>query len=588
MTVTPKLIAHILSLFIPIIFCTKLCAQNNLMKEVSIGEIKQQRMGKVLDNIASKGNFYFAYNNKTIPADSIVSVSGYRGTLFSLLDKLLGDSYEFKEVPGYIVLRHAPGKLYLTAEVEKDQGVIKGYVNDVSSKKEVAKASVYEKNLLVSTLTDDKGYFEITLKNWSGSLLLTVTKENYRDTSLYVLPVVNVDAKHHNRKYKYYPDDGSEDGVEHSRFARFFISSKQLVQGLNLGNFFASRPYQISLIPGLSSHGMYNSQIVDHFSYNILGGYTAGIDGVEMAGLFNINKKDMKFFQAAGIFNFVGGSTKGVQVAGIYNNVSHNAWGLQAAGLFNRVQNFTGGMQLAGLTNADQRASGFLVAGLFNKAQNFNGGVQLAGLFNTAQKSKGLQLAGFCNRSADEAGSQFASVFNVAKKVKGFQFALVNIADSSDYTIGLINFIKNGEKSLSLSTDETLFTHLDFRSGGRVLYGLIGAGYKFGNDEVKYALDIGFGAHIINKGKFSLNGEYATQLITDTEKKFYQTDSFKILSGYKLNNHLRLFAGPSLNIISADVSDGAKVNGWVLSNHISNDKLTAINVGITGGLQLVW
>jgi hypothetical protein len=591
MTVTPKLIAHILSFFIPLIFCTKLSAQNNLMKEVSIGEIKQQRMGKVLDNIASKGNFYFAYNNKTIPADSIVSVSGYRGTLFSLLDKLLGDSYEFKEVPGYIVLRHAPGKLYLTAEVEKDPGkqaVVKGYVNDVSSKKEVPKASVYEKNLLVSTLTDDKGYFEITLKNWSGSLLLTVTKENYRDTSLYVLPVVNVDAKHHNRKYKYYPDDGSEDGVEHSRFARFFISSKQLVQGLNLGNFFASRPYQISLIPGLSSHGMYNSQIVDHFSYNILGGYTAGIDGVEMAGLFNINKKDMKFFQAAGIFNFVGGSTKGVQLAGAYNSVLNNAWGLQAAGLFNRAQNFTGGMQLAGLANADKRASGFQVAGLFNHTRNFKGGVQFAGLFNTTDTLNGLQLSSLFNRSTGPTGSQFTVFVNTAKKVKGFQFALVNVADSSDYTIGILNFIKNGEKSLALSTDETLFTHLDFRSGGRVLYGLIGAGYKFGNDEVKYALDIGLGAHIVNKGKFSLNGEYSTQLITDTEKKFYQTDSFKILSGYKLNNHLRLFAGPSLNIISADVSDGAKINGWVLSNHISNDKLTAVNVGITGGLQLVW
>ncbi|HMG09057.1 MAG TPA: hypothetical protein VK609_11135, partial [Mucilaginibacter sp.] len=319
MTTNQKLITHAILLFIPIVFCTKLYAQGNLLKEVSIGEIKQQRMASVLDKIASKGNFYFAYNNKTIPADSIVSVSGYRGTLFSLLDKLLGDSYEFKEVPGYIVLRHAPGKLYLTAEVEKDPGkqaVVKGYVNDVSSKKEVAKASVYEKNLLISTLTDDRGYFEITLKNWSGSLLLTVTKENYRDTSLYVLPVVNVDAKHHNRKYKYYPDDGSEDGVEHSRFARFFISSKQLMQGMNLGNFFATTPYQISLIPGLSSHGMYNSQIIDHLSLNLLGGYTAGVKGIEAAGIFNINRKDVSFFQMAGVFNVVGGSVHGIQMAG--------------------------------------------------------------------------------------------------------------------------------------------------------------------------------------------------------------------------------------------------------------------------------
>jgi hypothetical protein len=591
MTVTPKLIAHILSLFIPIIFCTKLCAQNNLMKEVSIGEIKQQRMGKVLDNIASKGNFYFAYNNKTIPADSIVSVSGYRGTLFSLLDKLLGDSYEFKEVPGYIVLRHAPGKLYLTAEVEKDPGkqaVVKGYVNDVSSKKEVAKASVYEKNLLVSTLTDDKGYFEITLKNWSGSLLLTVTKENYRDTSLYVLPVVNVDAKHHNRKYKYYPDDGSEDGVEHSRFARFFIGSKQLVQGLNLGNFFASRPYQISLIPGLSSHGMYNSQIVDHFSYNILGGYTAGIDGVEMAGLFNINKKDMKFFQAAGIFNFVGGSTKGVQLAGAYNSVLNNAWGLQAAGLVNKANNFTGGVQMAGLANADQHASGFQVAGLFNHTRNFKGGVQFAGLFNTTDTLNGLQLSSLFNRSAGPTGSQFAAFVNTAKKVKGFQFALVNVADSSDYAIGILNFIKNGEKSIALSTDESLYTHIDFRSGGRVLYGLLGVGYKPVNNRAKYVLDIGLGAHIVNHRKFFLNAEYASQINTDFKNKLYETDSFKILTGYNFNKMLRLFAGPSINLTSAEISDDAEVHGWVLHRHITDKNINTSFIGVTGGLQFVW
>ncbi|WPU93224.1 hypothetical protein SNE25_28290 [Mucilaginibacter sabulilitoris] len=557
------------------------------MKEISIGDIKEQRMGNVLDKIAKKGNFYFAYNNKTIPADSIVSVSGYRGTLFSLLDKLLGESYEFKEVPGYIVLRHAPGRLHLTAEVDKDLGLVKGYVNDASNQKEITQASVYEKNLLVSTLTDNKGYFELKLKNWSGSLLLTVTKENYRDTSLYLLPVVNVDSKHNNRKYKYYPDDGSGNGVEHSRFARFFISSKQLIQGMNLGNFFASRPYQVSLIPGLSSHGMYNSQIVDHVSYNILGGYTAGIDGVEMAGLFNINKKDMTFFQAAGIFNVVGGSTKGIQLAGAYNNVLNNAKGFQAAGLINRANNFTG-VQMAGLFNVDQQASGFQAAGAFNRARSLNSGMQFAALFNTTGQSNGFQLAGFYNWSANEAGSQFAALFNRAKKVKGFQFALVNIADTSDYPIGIINFIKNGEKSLAISTDESLFTHLDFRSGGRVLYGLIGAGYKFDSTEPLYALDIGFGAHIVNHTKFSLNMEGTSQLTTNFKRKFYQINSFKVLPGYKFSKLIRVFAGPSFNVTSADLSDEAKINGWLLNRYIGSDKLTALSIGVTGGLQLVW
>jgi hypothetical protein len=572
--------------------CTSLRAQNNLMKEISIGDIKQQRMASVLDKIASKGNFYFAYNNKTIPADSMVSVSGYHGTLLSFLDKLLGENYEFKEVPGYVVLRHAPGKLHITAEVDKDPGkqtIVKGYVNDVVTEKQIAKASVYEKNQLVSTLTDEQGYFELKLKSVSGSLLLTVSKENYRDTSLYVLPVVNIDSKHNNKNYKYYPDEGSETGIEHSRFARFFISSKQLIQGLNLGNFFASAPYQVSLIPGLSSHGMYNSQIIDHFSFNLLGGYTAGIKGFEAAGLFNINRKDVSFFQIAGLFNVVGGSLNGFEAAAVYNNVLHNAQGIQLAGLANKTNNFTGGMQVAGLANIDQRAKGFLMAGLFNRVKSFDGGVQVAGLFNSVQQSKGLQFSSLFNLSANGAWSQFSAVFNVAKKVKGFQFALVNVADSSDYSIGIINFIKNGEKSLAIGTDETLMTHLDFRSGGRVLYGLIGAGYKFDDTQAKYALDIGFGAHIVNHAKFSLNGEYVAQLTTDFKDRSYQTSSFKILPGYKLNKLIRVFAGPSFNIISADVNDDVKIHGWELSKSISSDnKLTALNIGITGGLQLVW
>lgn len=591
MTINRKLITHTFLLFIPIVFCAKLHAQSNLMKEVSIGEIKQQRMASVLDKIASKGNFYFAYNNKNIPADSIISVSGYRGTLFSLLDKLLGDTYEFKEVPGYVVLRHAPYRLFITAEVEKDQikqTVVKGYVNDASNQKVVAHASVYEKNLLISTLTDDKGYFELKLKNWTGSLLLTVSKENYRDTSLYVLPEVSVDSKHNNKNYKYYPDEGSENGgVARSRFARFFISSKQLVQGLNLGNFFTSSPYQVSLVPGVSSHGMYNSQIIDHFSWNLLGGYTAGIDGVEIAGIFNINRKDMKFLQAAGIFNFVGGSTRGIQIAGIYNNVSHNAWGLQAAGLFNRVGNFTGGMQLAGIGNIDQQAAGFQVAGIFNHIHNFKG-VQFAGLFNSSDTSKGLQLTSLFNRSAGPTGSQLSALVNTAKKVKGFQFALVNVADSSDYAIGILNFIKNGEKSIALSTDQTLYTHIDFRSGGRVLYGLLGVGYKAVNNRAKYALDIGLGAHIINHRKFFLNTEYASQINTDFKNKLYETDSFKILTGYNFNKTLRLFAGPSINLTSAEISDDAEVRGWVLHRHITDKNINTLFIGVTGGLQFVW
>ena len=591
MIASKKLIINSL-LLLPLFFQTPLFAQSNLMKQVSIGELKQQPIARVLDKIATKQDFYFAYNNKIVPADSLVSVSGYRGTLFSLLEKLLGVNYEFKEVPGYIVLRYAPQKLYITAEIEKDQGkqiVVKGYVNNVSDKKEVAQASVYEKNLLISTLTDDDGYFELKLKNYTGSIVLTVSKENYRDTSVYMLPVVVVNEKRtgNSKNYKYYPGNNQDDGVEHSRFARFFINSKQLVQGLNLGNFFASSPYQVSLTPGLSTRGMYNSQVIDHFSLNILGGYTAGIDGVELAGAFNINRKDMRFLQAAGIFNFVGGNVKGVQMAGAYNRVLNNVSGLQAAGLANKVNHFAGGMQMAGLANMDKRVAGFQAAGLMN-IYGSGKGIAIAGFANMAGDSSGTQISGLLNKGGDVSGLQLTSFMNTAKKVKGVQFGLINIADSSDYPIGIINFIKNGEKSIGISTDESLFTHADLRSGGRVLYGLFGVGYKPGSEKIKYALDLGFGAHIINHTKFFLNAEYAAALITDLDKKLYQTSSFKVLPGYKVNKHWSLFAGPSINLASTDTGDDVKIHGWVLGRSVTDNHINTSFIGVTGGVQYVW
>ncbi|MGZ3873892.1 MAG: hypothetical protein ACXVJD_13300 [Mucilaginibacter sp.] len=548
MTLNLKQISPLLLLFL-VISSAKLSAQNNLMKEVAIREIKNQPIAGILNKISSNQDFYFAYNNRIIPADSLVSVSGFHGTIFSLLEQLLGENYEFKEVPGYIVLTYAPQKLAITAEII-DQGVqfvVKGYVHDLSENKGVARASVYEKNLLVSTLTNDRGYFELKLKNYNGSIKLNASKENYRDTSLFMLADVVVKDKPISKSYHYYPDNGPDKGIGHNRFARLFISSKQLVQDLNLGNFFASSPYQVSLTPGLSTRGMYNSQVIDHFSLNLLGGYTAGINGVEVAGLFNINRKNMRFLQVAGIFNLVGDSTRGLQIAGIYNHVLNDARGIQFAGLVNQTRSFSNGMQLAGLANFDKTAKGLQLAGILNK-------------YNTG---KGAAVASLANIARDSSGTQVAGVLNAGGALKGIQIGLINIADSSDYPVGIINIIKNGEKSIAVSTDENGYAHIDFRSGGKVLYGLLGTGYQFNPNNGKYLLDVGFGVHIAHRRGFFLNGEYSASL----GKANYYTNSLKVLPGYELNKHFGLFAGPAVNLTSSERS---------------------ATIGITGGLQFKW
>src|SRR3546814_13480081 len=82
-------------------------------------------------------------------------------------------------------------------------------------------------------------------------------------------------------------------GVERTRLVRFFVSSGQRIQSLNLRGFFTESPVQVSLMPGLSTQGRMSAQVVNNFSVNLIGGYTAGLNGMEMAGVFNMNKKDV-------------------------------------------------------------------------------------------------------------------------------------------------------------------------------------------------------------------------------------------------------------------------------------------------------
>jgi hypothetical protein len=562
-----------------------LTAQHHLMKGVTIAGQQQVSIAHLLEKLSGKQEFSFAYNNKIVPADSLVSLSGYSGTLLGLLEKILGENYEFKEVPGYVVLRYAPRKLFITAEAYKNQGVrtiIRGNVSDASDLKAVARASVYERNQLLSTFTDDHGYFELKLKNYNGPVLLTVSKEDYRDTSAYILPFIIVNEKGPVKSYKYYPDNASGSDVEHNRLARIFISSRQLLQGLNLGNFFVSSPYQVSLTPGLSTHGLYNSQVVDHLSFNLLGGYTAGIDGLELAGLFNINRKDMRSTQLAGVFNLVGGSVNGVQLAGIYNRVLNHLNGLQMAGIANKTNQFNKGLQLAGVANINQRANAVHGAGLINTAVNSRGLV-IAGLTNIARDSSNIQLAGLMNKSGHVSFLQAAGLLNIAKKVSGIQVGFINFADSSDYSFGLINFIKNGEKSVGISTDESFFIHADLRSGGRLFYGLIGVAFQPAPGKNQYMADIGIGSHLINKDRFALNAEYTMTFNTN-----YHSSSFRLLPGFKVNNHWVLFAGPYISKASADLDHPFTTNGWILSRSSSNTHLKTIYTGITGGIQYRW
>ncbi len=226
-------------------------------------------------------------------------------------------------------------------------------------------------------------------------------------------------------------------------------------------------------------------------------------------------------FLIAGVSGIVKGDAYGTMVSGVANHIGNDARGVQVAGVLNHIQK-----------DAE--------------------GAQIAGLINSIGNAKGLQLAGLMNKSGD-ANTQIAGLVNVAKKVKGVQLAgLINIAEESDYPIGLLNIIKEGELQLGLTVDEGGSTLLALRSGGKVLYGILGLGYNFGGEEARYVLEGGIGAHLISKPAFRLNGELASAAMTSFEDGVYGKQSLRILAGYRITPRIELFAGPTFNHLLFD------------------------------------
>lgn len=336
----------------------------------------------------------------------------------------------------------------------------------------------------------------------------------------------------------------------------------------------SSAVVHIGFIYPISSNGKQAASITNRFSLHAIAGLSKAETGASIAGVANVVKQSVSGAQLAGAANVIGGSASGAQISGVVNVIGGDAKGAQLAGF----SNITGG-----------EARGAQVAGFLNVAEA-SGAAQVAGFANIAKKdAKGLQLAGFLNKGKD-VNAQVAGFANVAKKVKGIQLAgLINIADSSDYPIAIFNFIKNGEKSVAFTFDETMTGIVSFRSGGRVLYGIAGIGYNFkDNAKAMYAAEGGLGAHIPLGGSLRLNLEAVSHTLTDFDGGHYNKNSLRVLPALRLGNRFEAFAGPTLNYVSYERENNYDfIKKYIWKNNSSKD-FQGLFVGFNVGVQYLF
>jgi hypothetical protein len=560
------------------------CAGQPILSKPVTLEVNRQRIDQVLEILSNKGDFYFSYNSKIIRKDSLVSFSVRNKPVREVLNLMFNTGYEFRESGNYVIIRKAPVRMTMVAKKAPEQEniyYVSGHVYDEQSGYAVNDASIYEREQLVSAVTDELGYFRLKLKGRKqNNVTLFVSRESYEDTSIAIEPRHNqeltitmmpvekpadkvivapediripdsvrqgkIDADSVSLSIPVRTDSAS---VEKTGMGRFFLSAKQKIQSLNLKDFFATKPFQVSFIPGFGTHGSMSGQVINNFSLNILGGYTAGTHGVEIGGLFNINKKEARYFQAAGLFNIVGGRVDGMQVGGINNTVLDDVNGFQVGGINNHVSGSFKGFQLGGIYNhVTDSVGGLQIAGISNFAKKRLGGVQIAGIGNiSGEETKGFQLAG---------------VFNYSKRLKGLQIGLINIADSSDgFSIGLINIVLKGYHKLSFFSNEVVNVNAAFKTGNSKLYSILQSGVNTDDSSRVYAFGYGLGSErYLNKKKtISLNPELSAQYLYLGSWNYTNIlNRLQLNLNVKLGKYVSLFAGPSYSVFVSDQTTGIK------------------------------
>ncbi len=547
-------------------------SQRLLDKKVSLS-IDRQRLDQALEIISNTGDFYFSYNTNLLKKDSVVTVAVRNASVNEVLTKLFGNQFEFRESGNYIILRRAPIRVKLvtsSAQTEDKYYTVSGFVIDDQTGKRISDATVYEKDRLSVVNTNANGYFKLRLKSKYRRASITVSKEFYEDTTVSIEPRFNqalsitlvpldisestvvvapagIEAPESidlqipindsiSQVFRYVKKDSFT--IERTALGKWFVSSRQRLQGINLKKFFVARPYQASLVPGLSTNGRLNSQVINNFSLNVFGGYSGGTNGVEIGGLFNIDKKNVQFVQVGGLVNLVGANMRGVQVAGISNTVLDSVTGVQVGG----VTNFSG------------------------------------------STVKGLQIAGVLNMNIKQVnGVQIAGVLNYTKHLKGVQIGLINISDTSEgYSIGLINIVLKGYHKLSLSTNELINMNMAVKSGTSRLYSIFLGGYNSVPNQKVWSFGYGLGSELVPGRRFALNAELTSQQLYLGSWDYYNLQNkANVQLTFKINKYISLFAGPSYTVFvsNQDVKFagyrqsippsgyktnkfGDKVNGW--------------------------
>lgn len=383
-----------------------------------------------LDLIETHSNVYFSYNPNYIPSDSTIREDATTDKLSNILNNVFDEKISYKESGSYVILKPKkttkPKKSPTSSsDVPKENKyTITGRVVNSLTGEVISEAVVYDRNRLTSTVTDDQGYYALTVSASNDFIPISISKSAYADTLIIVEPYKSetgqIDLKPITPVTMEGPKIKRIERTDSNRVEQVgivqLVVPDEVFSKTNSQQVEFSRPAQVSFLPMIGTNRAMGGLVENNFSLNILAGYSGGVKGVEVGGLVNITRFNVEGLQLAGLGNITGGTVSGVQIGGFFNNNRGTIKGIQVAGFQNVVMDTVTGIQVAGFVNVlNGKMDGYQVAGFTNVTTQDVTGMQLSGFLNYARGDVDLlQLAGFGNMGHDVGGGQVSGFYNIA------------------------------------------------------------------------------------------------------------------------------------------------------------------------------
>ncbi|MFN8711895.1 MAG: STN and carboxypeptidase regulatory-like domain-containing protein [Bacteroidota bacterium] len=575
--------------------------------------------------ITEKAQFEYSYANSAFDRNKITSLHVANVTVRRALDQLFENRVTYKVRGNHVVLLAAPAPLPVaTAPPKKAEYKLSGYITDQSTGYILPDVSIVDTARIAAVISDKYGYYSLTIPAGKKPVNIRIKRTGYFDSTIAIIPSSNLTADIALRRIPpaepivYIPQNKADsisafaNHVADSTSAEFkrmrfewangLLSRAQRIQFVNLKDDVFKGKSQISLVPFVSTNGLLTGKTRNKFSFNIIAGYTGGTDVLEVGGVLNVDRGDVKNVQIAGAANVVIGKVDGVQAAGAFNIVTQqvngmqlsgsgnfaldsmegvqlsgavnivngymlgvqgsgavngvigNMYGLQVGGTGNAVTGDIRGFQAGGWGNYAKNCRGLQIAGGMNCVKDTVSIMQLAGALNYADVNTGLQLSGIVNITENSCrGMQISGLYNYAGTLNGSQIGVINQCENyeSGLILGFMSFVKNGVHQLEVSGDENVFLSAAFKTGIPRFYNIISAGRSFKNDQFIWSVGYGAGTrfNLNQKKTFRISIDYLIQHVNYESWSNYNSDwhQLKPMAEWAPSPKFSVAIGPTLN-----------------------------------------